>query len=219
MNKKLITAIIIGGMLSVCGCGNKIPELTEEQSSLVATYASDLIVQYSPEHDTGLIDIEEEAKRRAEVAEKAAKVQAIVDAQKAVEEQERLEAEEKLNNTETHDATKQEVVKGTMEDMKQFLGLENITLSYQGYEIATSYPSEDAEEWTPTIDATTGKNLLVVKLGVQNESSEIVKADVLSKAAQFRIKSKEAEGTHMGTMLLNDFSYMAEEKYTQVKQI
>ena len=85
MKKRIIIALIIGSVISLCGCGNKIPELTQEQTSLVATYASDLLVQYSPEHDTRLIDTDKEAKRREEIAEKAAKVQEIIDAQKEAE--------------------------------------------------------------------------------------------------------------------------------------
>ena len=211
MKKKIAIAILIGSMISLCGCGNKIPDLTEEQKSLVATYASDLIVQYSPEHDTRLIDTEEEAKRREEIAEKAAKVQAIVDAQKEAEAKEREAAEEKLNNTEVHDGTEKIIPMGTMADMQAFLGLDNISVNYYGYELTKSYPSEETDEWTPTIEATTGKTLLVASFGVKNTSDTTVIADVLSQNVQFRLMSNEAEGTNMATMLLNDFAYMKEE--------
>jgi len=211
MKKKIIMAILIIGMFSICGCGNKIPELTSEQSSLITTYATDLLMQYSPNHDTGLIDTDAEAKRREEIAEKAAKVQAIVDAQKAAEEQAKSEAEEKLQNTEVHDGEEVKTPMGTMEDMQDFLELSQLSLNYHGYQIVKSYPSEEAEEWTPTIDATSGQNLLVVSLGIQNPTDSNLLADVLSQGVQFRIMGTEAEGTAIATMLLNDFAFAREE--------
>ncbi|MBE5851812.1 MAG: hypothetical protein E7299_02490 [Lachnospiraceae bacterium] len=211
MKRKIIIALLVGSIISLTGCGNKIPELTEEQKSLVATYASDLVVQYSPEHDTRLIDIEQEAKRREEIAEKAAKVQEIIDAQKEAEAKEKEIAEAKLNNTEVRDGTEKTIPLGTIGDMQSFLGIDDLTLTYQGYELTKSYPSEETSEWTPTIEATSGQTLLVASFGVENSTDSNIFADMLSQNAQFRLISDEAEGTNMATMLLNDFAYMQEE--------
>ena len=226
MKKRIIIALIIGSVISLCGCGNKIPELTQEQTSLVATYASDLLVQYSPEHDTRLIDTDKEAKRREEIAEKAAKVQEIIDAQKEAEAKEKEIAEAKLNNTEVHDGTEKTIPLGTVQDMQSFLGLEGLGLDYKGYELTKTYPSEEIEEWTPTIEATNGQTLLVASFAVSNSTDAEIAADILSQNAQFRLISDEAEGTNMATMLLNDFAYMqeplepgAEKEYVIITQV
>ena len=49
------------------GCGNQIPDLTEEEESMIVTYASDLLMQYSPNHDTRLIPIEKQQENEVDI--------------------------------------------------------------------------------------------------------------------------------------------------------
>ena len=60
--------------------------------------------------------------------------------------------------------------------MQSFLGLEGLGLDYKGYELTKMYPSEETEEWTPTIEATNGQTLLVASFAVSNSTEAEIAA-------------------------------------------
>ena len=73
MKTENLKKILAAGMVSclLTGCGNVIPELTEEEASLIATYAADVTLSHSRESDASrLIDTEAETARLEELAEK-----------------------------------------------------------------------------------------------------------------------------------------------------
>ena len=66
MKTENLKKILAAGMVSclLTGCGNVIPELTEEEASLIATYAADVTLSHSRESDASrLIDTEAETAR------------------------------------------------------------------------------------------------------------------------------------------------------------
>ncbi len=214
MKKKIISRIcmVITAACFLTGCGNAIPELTEEEVGMISTYAADMVLPYSDYSASRLVDTEKEAKRREEIEKKAAEVQAAIDAQKQAEAEAREEAEDKLNETEVIDGESGGNSAGSVGDIAGFLGLEGIQIEYAGYEIASSYPNEETDEWQPAIDATTGKSLLIVKLNAVNNGGAPVMMDVLSGKSQFAINGDEGiGGPALTTMLLNDFAYAKEE--------
>ena len=175
MKTENLKKILAAGMVSclLTGCGNVIPELTEEEASLIATYAADVTLSHSRESDASrLIDTEAETARLEELAEKI----------EAMQKEQELEEEEEAKPTEYSSSA------GGAEE------------------------SDETEEWEPTLDATAGKSLLVVKLKVTNISGAPAVADVLSKDMMFSI-SADGGVSNMAfvTMLLNDFAFAQDE--------
>lgn len=197
--------IMVLGMVSclLTGCGNAIPELTEEEASLIATYAADVTLSHSRESASRLIDTEAETARLEELSKKIEKMQE----EKALEEEEEAKATEYSSSAGGAGENLQRV-----ENIADFIGLDGFQVSYDGYEIKKSYAADETEEWEPTFDATAGQNLLIVKLKVTNISGAPAVADVLSKDMMFSI---EADGgiSSMAfvTMLLNDFAFAQDE--------
>ena len=81
MKKRLLMIIAVVTMIFCCGCGNAIPDLSEEESAMVSEYAAGLLLKYDSEYETKFLNekeleeqeaiqkkIEEEAARRAEIA-------------------------------------------------------------------------------------------------------------------------------------------------------
>lgn len=199
--RKMIVLGIVSCLLT--GCGNVIPELTEEEASLIATYAADVLLENSRESTSRLVDTEAETARRNELAEKVANLKK----EQVFEEAE----EEKSRETEGTSSETALVSVGT-ENIAGFIGLDGFQVSYDGYEIGKSYQAEEGAEWEPTFDAPQGRNLLILKLKVTNISGVTAVADVLSKDMLFSVKGDGGiSGMALMTMLLNDFTYAQDE--------
>lgn len=197
--------IMVFGMVSclLTGCGNVIPELTEEEASLIATYAADVTLSHSRESASRLIDTEAETARLEELSQKIEKMQE----EKALEEEEEAEATEYSTNAGGAEENLQRA-----ENIADFIGLDGFQVSYDGYEIKKSYTADETEEWEPTFDATTGQNLLIIKLKVTNISGAPAVADVLSKDMMFSIGADGGiSSMAFVTMLLNDFAFAQDE--------
>lgn len=197
--RKMIVLGIVSCLLT--GCGNVIPELTEEETSLIATYAADVLLENSREKTSRLMDTEAEATRRNELAEKVANLKK----EQAVEEEEKSqEAGETSSGT--------ALVSVGTENIAGFIGLDGFQVSYDGCEIGKSYQAEEGAEWEPTFDAPQGRNLLILKLKVTNISGATAVADVLSKDMLFSVKGEGGiSSMTLMTMLLNDFAYAQDE--------
>jgi len=194
------------------GCGNAIPAMSDEDTADVTQYAADVLLS-TKEGNTRLVDTEEEGKRRAEVDRKAREVQAKIEAQRQAQKQAKEDAEKALEDTPTTDASGSSSSASesfsSIEDLASFLGLDGFSTSYGGYEITTSYTdsSIDDTDWAPVIEATSGYNLIVIKINVTNTTSEDKVCDVLSTGATFRIVvDGEHGGASLMTLLLSDFS-------------
>lgn len=184
------------------GCGNVIPELTEEEASLIATYAADVVLESSREDNSRLIDTQEETQRREELSEKVEELRE----KKAIEE-EQEEAEQSSGGSGGGLSNAQ-----TVESIASFIGLPEFQVSYDGYEIKKSYAAEEGDEWEPTFDATSGKNLLIIKLKATNITDAPAVADVLSRDMMFSVRGDQGiNGMALATLLLNDFAFAQDE--------
>ena len=205
MKTENLKKIMVLGMVSclLTGCGNVIPELTEEEASLIATYAADVTLSHSRESFSRLIDTEAETARLEELSQKIEKMQ---------EEKAQEEEEDQKTTEYSSSAGGTEEVQQKAENIADFIGLDGFQVSYDGYEIKKSYAADETEEWEPTVDATTGQNLLVVKLKVTNISGAPAVADVISKDMMFSIQADDGiSSMAFVTMLLNDFAFAQDE--------
>lgn len=202
--KKVMICCAVSCLLT--GCGNVIPELTEEEASLISTYAADALLNNSREDLSRLMDTEAETQRRNELAEKVADLKK----QQAIEEEEEKEEAQKAEGS--AGAGGSAAGSERVENIASFIGLDGFQVSYDGYEIKKSYQAEEDSEWEPAFDASPGKNLLIVKLKVTNISDYPAVADVMSKNMLFSISGEGGiNGMALVTMLLNDFAYAQDE--------
>lgn len=204
--RKILVLGMVAGLLM--GCGNVIPELTEEEASLIATYAADVTLGHTKESASRLIDTAAETARLQELSEKIEKMQK----QKAQEEEEEQEQQAQESEQSSGGNGGAEVIQQSTENMADFIGLDGFQVSYDGYEISKSYSVDAEDEWEPAFDATEGKNLLIVKLKVTNISGDLAVADVFSKNMMFSITGDNGMGgMAFVTMLLNDFAFARDE--------
>ena len=217
MQRKYLSIICIMMIttLTLTGCGNQIPEMSADQNEMVTQYAADLLLG-TKSSNTRLIDTAAETARRREIAKKAAAVQAKIDQEKATKEKAKEEAESKLESTPVVDntggtAASETQTASSVGDISAFLGLTGLEITYNGCELSNSYTDESTEDtqWAPSIDATSGSQLLIVKLGVKNSTEQDISADVVNQNASFQLIANDSQGgSILMTMLLSDFSLL-----------
>ena len=177
--------------LLTAGCG-EMPDLTQEETDLIAEYAAGILLKYDKDQVNRLVDIPivEEAEEELEPEE-------------TEEEQTEPEDEE---STAVVDVSQDEETEPTVSSVEQYYGVPNVMITYTGYEVADSYPpSTEEEDLVFSMDASAGKQLLVLKFNAQNLSGEDQNLNMLGYGARFRVSvNGESSKGALATMLVND---------------
>lgn len=199
-NKKMRPFIILlAGTLivSLSGCGNTIPVLSEEQEALVVEYASTAVLKHDANYQGKLVDlstlkneeetpVEETMQAPAEEADIPKEPEQMQEPQQDVFSAEQAEAE-------------------IQADAEQILGLQDVSLTYSGYEVDEFYPKNGNEIYF-VMNATPGNNLLVVKFTLRNLLNEEQDIQIQPGTVRVKIIMNGEEENALTTMLLNDLA-------------
>lgn len=182
--------------LSLTGCIDAMPDMTEEQQALVAEYAADLLLKHSKYYDNGLADLDKIQEAEAVVEEPEPEF---------VEEDEEdiLEDEEALQD-ERQEGT-EEATELTDVSLAEALDLEKIDIIFEQYEITDAYPNDNAAFF---VNAPQGKKMLVMHFSLKNLSSESVECDIASIEPKIYVSVNDSgDKKAMSTpLLLDDFT-------------
>lgn len=199
-NKKMKPFIILlAGTLivSLSGCSNTIPSLSEEQEALVVEYASTAVLKHDANYQGKLVDlstlkneeetpVEETMQAPAEEADIPKEPEQMQEPQQDVFSAEQAEAE-------------------IQADAEQILGLQDVSLTYSGYEVDEFYPKNGNEIYF-VMNATPGNNLLVVKFTLRNLLNEEQDIQIQPGTVRVKIIMNGEEENALTTMLLNDLA-------------
>lgn len=189
-NKNMVCgALLCAMMLSMTACGNEIPDLTEEESQRVGEYAAVTLLKYDANNRSRLVDPEMVI---AKLEKEAAK-----------------EASQEEEKAEVTMPTAQEEITASMED---FFGLpEGVSITYEDYMVADSYPEDGVEDDYFALDASMGKKLLVLRFHLTNGSEQEETIDLLNTNSRYIITVNDSiRANALTTMLPNDMSTYAE---------
>lgn len=190
---KKVSVLLCGLMVALltAGCG-EMPDLTQEESDLIAEYAAGILLKYDKGQINRLVDIpiDEEAEGEEVQPEDA-------------EDQTEPEEEE---STAVVDVSQDEETDSIVSSVEQYYGVPNVMITYTGYEVADSYPpSMEDENLVFSMDASSGTQLLVLKFNAQNLSGEDQTLNMLGYGARFRVSvNGESSKGALATMLVND---------------
>ncbi len=205
MKKKWICiALICCMIMTVTGCGNAIPEMSDEQMTLVTEYAAALLLKYDSGYEPMLLDDEHlaaEEEMQKKIEEEAARMEALKEAQDAAKQ------EQSQSETENSGAEEQETV--SVIDPAAFLELDGVSVSCNGVEFKESYP-DSGDDLFFAVSASEGCKLAVIHLEIVNTGSAESNVDIFNKNAKFKVSFNG--GTYhniMMTMLENDFAMYA----------
>ncbi len=183
--------------LLMTGCG-EMPNLTQDETELISEYAVGVLLKYDTAHGRRLVDTSgyELAVEEPEPEEPVAEPEEPA-------EEEQQEPEEPVVMDVSRD---EEETQPAITSVEQYYGIPNIAISYQGCEIADSYPPTGEDDTLFfSMDATPGQQLLVLKFNAQNLSGEDQALNMLGYGATFRVSvNGEPSKGALATMLVND---------------
>lgn len=197
-NKNMVCgALLCTMMLSMTACGNEIPDLTEEESQRIGEYAAVTLLKYDANNRSRLVDPEVVI---AKLEKEAAK-----ETTKASQEEGKAEETGSTGTTEVTMPTAQEEITASMED---FFGLpEGVSITYEDYMVADSYPEDGVEDDYFALDASMGKKLLVLRFHLTNGTEQVESIDLLNTNSRYIITVNDSiRANALTTMLPNDMS-------------
>lgn len=202
--KMIGVTVIAAGLLT--GCIDQMPDMTEEQSALVAEYAADMMLKYSPNYDYKIADeevlVEEETTEAAteEMTEEATQEQTTVEVETQAGEEITTEIEEDL-----------QVVDAKEVDFAETFGMEDVAIRYDSMELCTAYPAVEGGTGF-SVNAADGNTLIVMHFTVENTSEDVVTCDLFEKDLKASINLNGGNYKKVSsTLLVNDFTTYIKE--------
>lgn len=193
-------AVIAAGLLT--GCVDHMPEMNEEQSALIAEYAADLLLKYSPNYDYKLVD--------EEVLAEAVEETVTEEVTEEVSAEQMVEVSAQVNSVEEM-AAALDVVDAAEVDFAEVFEIEDVEIRYEDMEICAAYPQEETGTGF-AVNAAEGKALVVIHMLIENTSEEAITCDLFEKDIDISINMNGGNFKKAsGTMLVNDFATYMEE--------
>lgn len=180
------------------GCGNAIPDMSEEQQELVAEYAAGVVLKYDKNHESKLVALTLEEDGEEALAEESEVPEAPENEQEpATDVPEQAEIIDNTENAET-----------VVQNIESFLKLDSVKITYTGYEMDDFYPNEsEGEGYYFIMNATEGNKLLVLKFLTENISASDVELSMAQSNVRFKVMIDGVEKNALTTMLLNDLAF------------
>ena len=192
-------AMLCAMALTMTACGSEIPELTDEESQQIGEYAAVTLLKYDANNRSRLVDPEIVIAKLEKDAKEARR-------------QENAQTEETADAntaTEIQMPTAQEDITTSTED---FFGLaDGVTLTYEDYQVADSYPEDGSTDDFFALDAAPGKKLLILNFQLTNGTEQEESLDFLNASSRYIITvNGSIRGNALTTMLPNDMSTYTE---------
>lgn len=183
MNRKNYISIILAGvMLALTGCSDPMPELSEQDSALVAEYAAGVLMKYNKNYSGKIVNddiIETQLRAEKEFAENTEKYRIE---QAAIEE---ANAQQSAEEGGTATTARSDM---SIDQLAGFLGIEPVVLSYEGYTVCDAWPEESSpEDIVFALTATPGQKLCVLKFRLTNPTGESAFVDIYDSRYRFSV--------------------------------
>lgn len=195
MRKLSVLLCSIGLTCALSGCGQTVPELTEEETDIITEYAVNLLLKYDKNYNDHLVELPayEEPVIEPEFEEDSTPEEEL--------------QEEEMNTPETEVVDLTEEIEPQASSIEEFYGISDFTFQYAGYDLVSEYPdmAEDPASAFFAMDATSGTQLLIVKFQVTNQSGMESVLDTFQYGVKVKIAvNDETSKNALSTMLLND---------------
>lgn len=199
MKKKTVAVMSIMALL-LSGCGGDFPDLTDEQAEVIGEYAAVTLLKYDANSRSRLVDLAQVEEEPVEENEP------VVEKKPEVAEPEPSKEPETEQSSAPKQSESTVEVENMVASMEEFLELpDGVFVSYKEYEMCQSYQEEGSLYFA--LEASEGKQILVVKFDLRNEASETREINLLDRRDNYRLT---VNGTYtrtaLMTLLANDLS-------------
>lgn len=165
MKKRMqFLAILLASTVVLGGCGTSLYELTDDEEDLIVSVAAQAVAKHNVFQMEGITDVEPETETQM---------------QENTTEQDTQQVQEETNTNTNTGGTKTDTQTKEIA-LSDLLG-KNLKVSYKGYSTASSYQEGDYF----SVNATSGKTLIIMNINVKNTGKKNTKIDMLSKDVTF----------------------------------
>lgn len=208
MKKGKVLVFLAMSAALLTGCVDSMPELTAEQSDIIAEYAAGLLLKYSSNYNYKIASDEEVAAAmaaRQEVAEPETQPETEMEQQTEDEPSQGTPSSE-TQPAESESGTEQVQFVADL-DFAAELGIDDLIIRYQSFEICSSYPQNNSGF---RVDAAQGKKLLVMHFDLEGLPEEDVDCNLFDYNIKMRVNINDtASAAVLSTLIPNDLaSYM-----------
>lgn len=192
MKKRFMFVLFLCSITFLFGCTSAI-ELTDEENRAIAEYSADLLLKYARGYDSKYFEGEKEMEATTAEDQNTTATTADSTTEAVSTEQATQAPAEQTVNYET--------------DIAKLLGVQNVSILYNNYQIADQYPSTDENGEFIYMDAPEGMKLILVEFDIKNLTAEPVDVNLLSMDVEYRIlMNQEKTAKSVLTILMNDLS-------------
>lgn len=205
MKKGKIIGVLAISACMLTGCIDSMPDMTEEQSELVAEYAADMLLKYSPNYHYRIADEEEVASAEAEMET----------SQEEETMQEESQPSQDLSQTGSGETVSVDaeasVEDGAEYDLAAFFGMDQFSIMYASCEVTDAYPNAESGVGF-SVTAPQGYNLLVLHFDVENLGEEAAQCDLFDQISKVSVNVNDAGYVQaLSTLLTNDLTTYMED--------
>lgn len=201
MRKRILAALLVGAAIMLTGCGNAIPDMTDEQLQAVGEYTALLLLTHDVNYKSRLVDVE-----TLEVSQPSQEILPVETPEPENTGMDPVEQTPVVDRTEEQREPEQNNIK-----LEEAMGLpEQMVLSYTGYEILARYPDEASDEYF-TIDADEGNQLLVLHFTLQNQGEGTETANTINRNLLTDVSVNGISTHSLSTLLENDLTLFRED--------
>lgn len=205
MKKGKIIGVLAISACMLTGCIDSMPDMTEEQSELVAEYAADMLLKYSPNYHYRIADEEEVASAEAEMET----------SQEEETTQEESQPSQDLSQTGSGETVsvgaETSVEDGSEYDLAAFFGMNQFSIMYASCEVTDAYPNAESGVGF-SVTAPQGYNLLVLHFDVENLGEEAAQCDLFDQISKVTVNVNDAGYVQaLSTLLTNDLTTYMED--------
>ena len=204
MKKGKALCLLTMSAVLLTGCVDSMPELTKEQSGMIAEYAASLLLKYSPNYNYKIVSEEELAAAKAsEQASEQEQMESQMEEETAAVEEPQTEngmqgSEDQQTVAEISTET---VLSSSDVDIASELGIEDITIKYKSYELCDSYPQDKTGF---SVSAAQGKKLLVIHFDLYSAQGENVECNLFDYNIKVRATVNDISNRALSTLLPNE---------------
>lgn len=202
------SGVLLAGMLFSSGCGNEIPEMNEEEKSMVVNYAADIVQKYDSNHPLKLQAMIQNENAASVTEEQIYEDENPEDVLKEEASAKQDDSEKKEDSADTT-GKMAEVIDNTVENnertLDEIIMAGGFHFSYEGYETEESYPPSGTEAYF-AMKATEGNELLILKFLASNQTASDEVLNMIQYGIRFKIVVNGENRSALTTMLLNDFA-------------
>lgn len=210
---KIIGVLAISAFM-LTGCIDNMPDMTEEQSELIAEYAADLLLKYSPNYNYRIADetkVEEALAELESTQEETAAQEETTQETAGENEQSAADTEKTADDQTAADASQEQLEDGAEYDLAAIFGFDQLSIRYQSYEVTDSYPKADSGSGF-SVTAPNGHNLLILHFNIENTGEEAAECDLFDSISRIRVNVNDAGYVQaLSTLLTNDMTTYMEE--------